>query len=102
MSGAEKLALLKTFLEISDNSMDGELTAYLDFAGREILTWVYGNNAPDEVPVKYENTQIMAVVTGYNHKGSEGQVVHNENGINRSFVYADMVEYIRKTHFKLL
>lgn len=102
MTTSEKLTVLKTMLDITDTSLDVELTAYLDFAKREILCWVYGDYAPTEVPIRYENTQIMAVVTGYNHKGSEGQITHNENGINRTFNYADMVEYIRKNAFQVV
>ena len=47
------------------------------------------------VPNADEIAQIYAVVSGYTHAGSEGEKQHNENSVNRVFMYGDMVEYIR-------
>ena len=108
MTTQEKLAAVKVFLDIpsSDTSLDAELSAYLDMAGQEVLNWMYINKggAPRNtaVPTKYENTQIMGVVNGYNHKGAEGEKIHNENGINRTFVYGDMIAYIRSHVYQLI
>lgn len=109
MTNAEKMAQIKIMLEIAvDNTtIDGELSAYLNMAKEEILNWMYINK-PDkrssvrEVPTRYEIVQIYAVVNGYNGKGAEGEKVHNENGINRTFVYADMVAYIRGNVFQVV
>ena len=38
----------------------------------------------------------MAVIVGLGLSGAEGQTVHNENGISRSFSYPDMAAYIRR------
>jgi hypothetical protein len=78
-------------------------------AGEEILNWMYINH-PDErpegveaiVPIRYSMVQIHAVVNGYSHKGAEGETVHNENGINRTFRYDDMIAYIRSNVFQIL
>ena len=109
MTTQEKLAVVKTMLDIpaSDTSLDAELSVYLTMAGQEILNWMYINKGgvPEgvvDVPTKYENTQIMGVVNGYSHKGAEGEKVHNENGINRTFVYDDMIAYIRGHVFQLV
>ena len=111
MTTAEKLTLVKTILGISasDTSLDEELTAYLNMAGEEILNWMYINH-PDQrpegaeaiVPVRYSMVQIHAVVNGYSHKGAEGETVHNENGISRTFVYDDMISYIRSNVFQII
>lgn len=104
-----KLNMVKSKLHIllTDTSLDAELLINLDIAGTEILNWVY-TNKPDkrstvtEVPLKYEITQVMAVVNGYSHEGAEGETVHNENGINRTFKYDDMIAYIRANTFQLI
>lgn len=97
MTIAEKRTILKTFLE-NDAPSDDELNIYLDFAKNEILSYLYSLVVRPEtvvdVPSQYEGTQIMAVVTGYNLRGAENQTSHSENGINRTFRYADMVAYI--------
>ena len=97
MTTAEKLATVKTILDISDNTKDELLTTYLDMAKREILAWRYadGADAPEDVPAEYEPVQIQAVVNGYTQSGSEGQTSASENGITRRFEFADMVSYIR-------
>ena len=109
MTASEKLTLVKTLLGISasDTSLDDELTAYLNMAGEEILNWMYINHPTDRtsettVPTRYEMVQCEAVVYGFSHKGAEGETVHNENGINRTFVYADMLAYIRNNVFQIL
>ena len=109
MTFEKKLQTIKTTLGINldDVTIDNELSAYLDMAANEILNWMYINHpsqrgADEEVPARYENTQVMAVVHGYSHKGAEGETVHNENGINRTFVYADMLDYIRSNVFQIL
>jgi hypothetical protein len=50
-----------------------------------------------EAPIaEYDTTQVMACVVGFGLSGAEGQISHNENGIQRSFKYADMVMYLRQ------
>lgn len=109
MDAQSKLSMIKTALGIApaDVSIDGDLYTYLDMAGIEILNWMYINHPTEresvtEVPLRYEITQINAVVNGYSHRGAEGEKVHNENGINRQFVYGDMVDYIRSNVFQLI
>ena len=104
MSSAEKLMVLKTMLN-DESVADTNLTAYLAFAKNEILNWMYNGKIPEnvtDVPSRYENTQIMAVIAGLNHAGAEGERVHNENGINRSFSHSDMVDYIRQYVFQVV
>jgi hypothetical protein len=47
-----------------------------------------------DVPVKYETTQIYAVVAGFTHAGAEGEQTHIENGVHRHYIYSDMLDYI--------
>ena len=100
MTTAEKLSMVRTMLRISDESEDDLITVYLNFAKHEILSWRYSycsdeESIPTDVPSEYEATQVAAVIAGYSQSGAENQTVHHENGINRHFVYADMVAYIR-------
>jgi Phage QLRG family, putative DNA packaging. len=96
MTTAEKLAMVKSMMGITDTSEDTVITNYLTCAEREILTWRYSyGTIPESVPVEYEMTQIHAVLAGYNLRGAENQTSHSENGITRSFSYTDMVRYIR-------
>ena len=100
MTDAEKLATVKVLLEDGgDMPSDEKLNTYLSIAKGEILAWQYHliGGVPDDVtdiPAKYENTQIYAVVAGYTHAGSEGESRHVENSVTRDFKYSDMLDYI--------
>ena len=101
MTDAEKLTVIKTLLDDGgEMPSDEKLNTYIQIAGQEILAWKYHliGGVPDdvtEVPVAEDITHIYAVVAGYTHAGSEGEKQHNENSVNRVFIYADMVDYIR-------
>lgn len=99
MTIAEKLAMVKAILRISDDTEDVLITTYLTMASRELIGWRYSyadpSNVPEDVPDEYEMTQVMAVVVGYTQSGVEGQSVSVENGIHRHFEHSDMVRYIR-------
>lgn len=101
MTDAEKLTILKTLLDDGgDVPSDEKLNTYLAVSKAEILSWKYHliGGVPSDVtavPNLDEGAQIYAVIAGYTHAGAEGQKQHNENGINRVFMYSDMIDYIR-------
>lgn len=45
MTVAEKLAMLKALLKITNNDSDAELTVYLNFSKKELIAWRYGASA---------------------------------------------------------
>ena len=101
MTDAEKLNIIKILLDDGSGYMptDETLTIYLTLSKNEILSWMYHlvGGLPEgvtDVPAKYENTQIYAVVAGWTHAGAEGQTVSIENGVHRHFSYNDMLDYI--------
>jgi hypothetical protein len=102
MTDEAKLNRLKIFLQEKTIDNDALLSEYLDASKDEILNWLYirVGAVPEDVttvPARYEQTQIFAVLAGFNIMGAEGQTLHIENGMHRQFVYDDMIKYIR-TH----
>lgn len=101
-----QLEKLKSILNISGDEVDGKLLDYLKLSEQEILNWMYINrgDVPEgaEMPKKYEVTQIYAVVAAISGEGGENEVKHSENGISRTFMYSDMVEYIRAHVYQLV
>ena len=101
MTNAQKLSTLKVLLDDGSGyaPADETLNTYLKLSESEILSWMYHliGGVPEEIteiPAKYENVQIYAVVAGWTHAGAEGQSVSIENGVHRHFDYADMLDYI--------
>ena len=97
MTTDEKLAMVKTLLEVSGEAEDARIKVYLTAAEKEIISWRYSLSSQKvtAVPEEYEMTQVFAVVAGYSQSGAENQLAHTENGITRQFKYADMIAYIR-------
>ena len=98
MTDAEKLAMLKSLLKITDTTLDAELAVYISLAKAEILAWLYSGKTPEgvtDVPAQYEPTQIMAVVAGVGLQGLENQTASTENAITRQFRHSSMIEFIR-------
>ena len=65
MTDAEKLAQVKSLMNITGTDLDAQLAVFLSFAKNEILAWLYNGKTPEgitDVPERYETVQIMAVV----------------------------------------
>lgn len=98
MTESQKRESIRQILGI-DISEEPRISAYLNLAKAEILSWLYGytdkNVDECELPSEYDTIQINAVVAGYSISGAEGQLSHSENGISRTFKHYDMSDYIR-------
>ena len=89
MTKAEKLQLLKAMVGESDT--EEVLLAYLNIAGSKIINRAYPYNSEvTEVPVRYEFLQCEIAAYLLNKRGAEGQLIHSENGISRSYGSADV------------
>lgn len=89
MTNAEKLQLLKAMVGESDT--EEVLLAYLNIAGSKIINRAYPYNSEvTEVPTRYEFLQCEIAAYLLNKRGAEGQLIHSENGISRSYGSADV------------
>ena len=100
MTQTERINFIKVMLDISetDNSENKLIDAHLVSAEKEIIAWRYSyssnSGAISCVPDELEQILLHAVIAGYSIMGAQGQKTHSENGISRTFKYADMVAYI--------
>ena len=89
MTQTEKLTLLKAMVGSSDT--DDVLLAYLDIAGAKIINRAYPYASDvTEVPARYAFLQCEIAAYLLNKRGAEGQLIHSENGISRSYGSADV------------
>ncbi len=87
----------KSILGFTDTEHDEELSVYLELAEQELLVWTYGKSSSlTELPSWLEPIQVMAVVTGYNQQGAEGETYQTVDGVTHSFSYPTMIEYIHR------
>ena len=87
----EQLEILKLKLGIAHHKQDRLLVYELNSAKNAI------NNRrrytpTEEMPLEpqFYDLQIRMAIVSFNKTGAEGQTVHNENGINRSYESGDV------------
>jgi len=91
MTNSEKLAMLKTMY--GDSEDDGVLSTYLNIAAEKILNRLYPyDDTKTEVPNKYVHTQLNIACYLLEKRGAEGETVHKENGVDRTYGSADVPE----------
>ena len=93
------LSDLKTLLDIGaeDASEDAKLNLYISAAGQKILDRLYPfDDTQTTVPARYLSKQLEIAQYLYLKRGAEGQVTHNENGINRTYENADVPESLMR------
>lgn len=93
MTTSEKVATTKA-LANDDTLTDDLVTVYLNKAESAIRNRMYPFNLPKDdngdeihfvVPAKYEMLQCELACNYILKRGAEGELVHNENGINRTY-----------------
>ena len=87
MTNAEMITLVKS---MRGETVDAVVSAYLAMSGDAIMNRAYPFATEKEresltVPIRYQNLQCEIAVYRLNKRGAEGETVHNENGINRSY-----------------
>ena len=89
MTQEDKLELLRAMVGESDT--EEVLLAYLNIAGSKIINRAYPYDSEvTEVPVRYEYLQCEIAAYLLNKRGAEGQLIHSETGISRSYGSADV------------
>ena len=89
MTQTEKLQLLKAMVGESDT--EEVLLAYLNIAGQKIMNRAYPYGTDEtEVPHRYGFLQCEIAAYLLNKRGAEGQLIHAENGISRTYASADV------------
>ena len=89
MTDTEKLDSIKAIIgdEVLDGDNDNLLSHYLNFAGGAILNRRYPFGVPcmAKVEPQYESLQVEIAVYLFNKRGAEGESLHSENGVSRSY-----------------
>lgn len=89
MTEDEKITILKAM--VGDTDSDDMLSTYLTIAGRKIIARAYPYDSEvTEVPSQYDLLQCEVAAYLLNKRGAEGQTMHTENGITRSYENADV------------
>ena len=97
MTQQEKIARVKTLLDNDSAATDSLITVLLDEANDLILNRMYPFGIPQEteLPTRYETYQCRLAQRFFLRRGAEGEIVHNENGVNRTYESVDDEDILR-------
>ena len=87
MTLQEKINTVKTLLENNESATDSLIEVLLMRSQSAIQNKMYPFRPPESftVPGQYEYLQCELAVRYFNRMGGEGEIEHNENGINRAY-----------------
>lgn len=89
MTDAQKKALVKTLVGNDAAATDELVAVYLSDAEEAIMRRLYRvyGEIPEAVsmPAMYERLQCRVAARFFLRRGSEGEISHGENGVNRSY-----------------
>jgi len=88
MTDADKQAMLETMTGETDTDV---LTTYLTLAEGVVLERAYPfGDGTEEMPAKYDRTQVEIAAYMIQKRGAEGETAHSENGVVRQYSSADV------------
>lgn len=87
MTNEEKISNVQTLVENDEAATDALVSVYLSQAKAAILRRLYPFGIPEDadVPPIYEYSQCELASRYFLRRGAQGEVVHNENGVNRTY-----------------
>lgn len=88
MTDSEKMAMVTTMTSEADTAV---LSVYLALAKDTVLKRAYPfGDYPEEFPEMYDVIQVKITSYLLNKRGAEGETLHNENGVSRSYEDGDI------------
>ncbi len=99
MTEAEKIAMVKTLVEDDPGATDTVVPVYLTLACNAMLERLYpydSDKDATDLPTRYDTMQCELAARYYLRKGGQGEISHEENGVNRAYGSVDDEDILRR------
>ena len=99
MTQAEKIIMVRTLVENDSNATDEIIAVYLNLAVNAMLERLYpfdSTKDSGDVPVRYDTLQCELAARYYLRRGGQGEINHEENGVNRQYASVDDEDILRR------
>jgi hypothetical protein len=99
MTDAEKILMVKTLVENDSGATDEVVAVYLSLACNAMLErlfpYDYGKTA-ENIPPRYDSLQCELAARYFLRRGGQGEISHEENGINRTYGSVDDDDILKR------
>ena len=99
MTQAEKILMVHTLVENDADATATVVPVYLTLALNTMLERLYPydtNKDAGDLPVRYDTLQCELAARYYLRRGGQGEINHEENGVNRQYASVDDEDILRR------
>ena len=99
MTNSEKIAMVKTRVENDSGATNDVVSVYLNLAHNAMVERLYpydSEKTADDIPVRYDTIQCELAARYFLRRGGQGEINHEENGINRQYESVDDEDILKR------
>ena len=92
MTNSEKIAMVKALIGDDPTATDDLIAVYLRLASNKMLERLYpydSGKGESDIPERYDTIQCELSTRLFLRRGGEGEINHEENGVNRNWSSVD-------------
>ncbi len=92
MTDAEKISMVKALVESDPDATDEVVAVYLHLACSAMIERLFpydSEKSAEDLPERYDTIQCELAARYFLRRGGQGEMSHEENGINRSYASVD-------------
>ena len=99
MTQEEKIAMVQTLVENDAEATDTVVPVYLSLAMNTMLERLFPyhpDRTEEDVPSRYDTIQCELAARYFLRRGGQGEINHEENGVNRQYASVDDEDILRR------
>ena len=99
MTDAEKRTMVKTLVENDPVATDEVVAVYLTSAHSAMLERLYPlhpEKTVEDIPARFDTIQCELAARYFLRRGGQGEMTHEENGVNRTYDSVDDADILEK------
>ena len=99
MTDSEKIATVKVLVENDPEATDTVVPVYLNLARNAMLERLFpydSDKDETDIPARYDMTQCELAARYFLRRGGQGEINHEENGVNRTYGSVDDADILQR------